>query len=343
MTFPERNPGGSGVYARSLVAAMRDRPDVDVTEIRSRRPGLPNTLSWLARGADRRIEESHAQLLHCPSFVVPWKVSIPFVVTIFDLSTRRFPKDHPAEWRFYERWLLPPRVRAAARVIAISELTRRDAIQEYGLDPGRIVTIHLGVDRRFLTTFDAAHVEPGPAPMLLFPGAPVARKNLDLVLTAMAAAAPDSLLGRASLQITGAESERFPRYVERIRSLGLAARVRWLGLVPMDQMPTVMRRADVCVYPSLYEGFGFPPLEAMASGTPVVASNASCLPEVLGDAALLVDPSDVRGFSRAVEAVLSTRELRLRLVEAGRRRAATFTWERCAAQTADLYREVLAV
>jgi alpha-1,3-rhamnosyl/mannosyltransferase len=103
-----------------------------------------------------------------------------------------------------------------------------------------------------------------------------------------------------------------------------------------------MAAADVCVYPSLYEGFGLPPLEAMASGTPVVASNVTCLPEVLGSAAVLVDPNDVAAFSKAVESVLSDARARTSLIAAGREHAREFTWERCAGQTLNVYREVLA-
>lgn len=341
MTFPDRNQGGSGVYARSVVAALKERGEVEVTEIRSVKPGLLNTTTWLARNAGREVAAHGAQVLHCPNFVAPWRAGVPTVITIFDLSTRRFPRDHPAEWRAYERWFLPSRARSAARVIAISELTRQDAIHEYGIRPESIVTIHLGVHRRFFETPDAVRPAERAEPRLLFPGAPVARKNLDLVLTALSTAPPESALARACLQISGAVADRFPHHLERIKSLGLSGRVEWLGAVPVDQMPNLMRAADVCAYPSFYEGFGFPPLEAMASGTPVVASNASCLPEILGDAALMVDPSDVGAFTRAVESTLTNQELRGKLIDAGRRRAREFTWERCAEQTSAVYRDVL--
>jgi alpha-1,3-rhamnosyl/mannosyltransferase len=108
-------------------------------------------------------------------------------------------------------------------------------------------------------------------------------------------------------------------------------------------MPTLMAAAAVVVYPSRYEGFGLPPLEAMAAGSPVVASNASCLPEVLGDAALLVDPGDETGFARALESVLTDRQLRQRLVAAGPAQARKFTWERCAERTVDAYRLALQI
>src|SRR5712664_575610 len=106
MTFPDRNQGGSGVYARSLLAAMQARGDLEVGEMRAGPPGLVRTILWLAQGGSRRLRAAGADLLHCPNFVVPWRVPVPFVVTVFDLSTRSFPRDHPVEWRAYERWFL---------------------------------------------------------------------------------------------------------------------------------------------------------------------------------------------------------------------------------------------
>jgi glycosyltransferase involved in cell wall biosynthesis len=336
MTFPDRNQGGSGVYARSLLAAFRGRPDVQVSEIRSFRPGVGRTAWWLARGAAARVRTLPADLVHCPNFVSPWSLPVPLVVTVFDLSTRRFPEDHPLEWRAYERLLLPKRLGSAARVIAISEVTRQDVIREYGVAPDRVVTVYPGVDERFFAAVPRRRA--AGAPRLVFPGAPVARKNLGLVLRAMAGAGRASELAKATLEITGAAAGRFPDVVGIIDSLGLSKRVTWLGLLPLDELPGVLAAADAVVYPSLYEGFGFPPLEAMAAGTPVVASTASCLPEILDGAALLVDPGDVAAFSDAVESVLATPAVRRRLVEAGRRRASEFTWKRCAEKTLDVYR-----
>src|SRR5260221_2162227 len=326
MTFPDRNHGGSGGYARSLLASFRGRDDVQVSEIRSFRPGVGRTAWWLARGAAARLRGLPADLIHCPNFVSPWSLPVPLVVTVFDLSTRRLAGDRPLGWRGYERLLLRGRLRSAARVIAISEVPRQDVMREYGVAPDRVVTIYPGVDQRFFVP--TAKRRAGAQPVLLFPGAPVARKNLDLVLRAMAAGGPDGELRRTRLEITGATADQFPAVAGQIDSLGLAKRVVWRGRLPLDEVPGALAAADVVVYPSLYEGFGFPPLEAMAAGTPVVASTASCLPEILGDAALLVEPTDVGAFSKAVESVLSPGSVRSRLVEAGRRRAPEVTGER---------------
>src|SRR5262249_22114116 len=150
----------------------------------------------------------------CPNFVSPWNLRVPLVVTVFDLSTRRFPEDHPLEWRSYERVVLPSRLRSAARVIAISELTRREVIRKYGGEADRVVTVDPGGGGPFFEP-----VQPRPradgAPRLVFPGAPVARKNIGLVLDALAAAPRRTSLGKAVLAITGATRQRFPEVAAR--------------------------------------------------------------------------------------------------------------------------------
>jgi glycosyltransferase involved in cell wall biosynthesis len=248
------------------------------------------------------------------------------------------PSGHPFEWRMFYRFLLPRLARGATFVLTPTEATRKDVIAEFGIAPERVVAVPSGVDELFfgLTPRDRS-VSP-PEPLIVFPGPPIGRKNLDLVLRVLAAARPPSVLAKARLEITGALAADFPDYHKRITDGGLLQRVRWLGKLPFEEIAALYSRADVLVYPSFLEGFGFPPLEAMATGTPVVASNASCLPEVLGDAALLVDPNDDAGFAAAVESVLTKPDLRQRQVQAGNARARHFTWARCAELTAGVYK-----
>src|SRR5262249_34534073 len=144
----------------------------------------------------------------------------------------------------------------------------------------------------------------GP-PRLLFAGAPIERKNLGLVLRAMASARAGSPLRDAELLISGATPVSFPSHASDIARLGLNCRVRWLGLLPREVMPSLYREVDLLLYPSLYEGFGLPPLEAMAAGTPVVASRAACLPETLGGAAVMVDPRDAEELGAAIDSLIA--------------------------------------
>jgi glycosyltransferase involved in cell wall biosynthesis len=341
MTFANRNRGGSGVYARSLLGSLRDREALTVWEVAGpTRSNLPGTLSWLVRGARRALTARRPDILHCPSFVAPWRVPVPYVVTVHDAGGRRFPNDHPLEWRIYDRAFLARRLRAAARVITGSSFARSELIQAYGLPDNRVVVVPYGVDARYFET--VPETPNGHAVAMLFPGAPVPRKNLGAVLQCMAAAGPNSALGRARLDISGARPEDFRNVVTQIASLRLESRVRWLGYIPTEEMPSVIARSSVVVYPSLSEGFGFPLLEALAVGTPAVGSDRGSLPEVVGDAALLVDPTDRRALSEALETVLTRPGLRERLIRSGRERARTYTWEKCAEGTIDVYRSVLA-
>lgn len=337
MTFANRNQGGSGVYARSLLAALREREDVLPWIVEGpRRSNVPRTLGWLLRGAHQSLKAKRPDVLHCPSYVAPWSVDVPLVVTVHDAAAARYPRDHPLEWRFYERVLMPRRLRSAIRVIAGSEFGRREVHDVYGVDLEKIIAIPYGLDASFLA-YDAEPEKHARATML-FPGAPIGRKNLDVVLKAMAEAVPGSNLAIARLQISGASQPDFPVYARQIRNLGLESRVQWLGTVPFGDLPALYASATVVVYPSLYEGFGFPPLEAMAVGTPVIASNRGSLPEVLGDSALVVDPTDTRALIEALEAVLSKADLRCELAEKGQARARLYTWDKCAARTVDVYR-----
>lgn len=342
MTFANRNRGGSGAYARSLLGALRERDDVIPWVISGpSRSNLVRTMRWLVRGGTTAVASKPPDILHCPSFVMPWAVKVPVVVTVHDAASKRYPTDHPLEWRVYVDAFMPRRLRAAARVITGSEFGRHEVIEAFGLDPDQVTSVPYGLDARFLEFRPAGPAGEVTGP-LLFPGAPIGRKNLEAVLACMAAASPDSHLGRVDLQISGAREEDFPSHSRLVRNLGLQVRVRWLGQVPAEEMPALYARASALVYPSLYEGFGFPPLEAMAVGTPVVASNRGSLPEVLGDGALMVDPDNRRALGEAIEAVLSQPALRARLRGAGLQRARLYTWDKCAEKTTELYRQVVA-
>ena len=350
MTFPYRNPAsGSSVYAVSLAHALGRVPSVQPLELSGpRSAGLPATLHWLVGGARTAIRAAAARLLHCPAFITPWRSPVPIVISMLDAAAFRFPADYPPEWRLYNRFVLPRLARRARGVIAVSEAAREDIALHYRIPAPRIAVTYLGVRETYYTPPEPAQVDElrarlgGEEPLLLFVGAPLERKNLQLVLETMDAAAAGSVLSQARLVVSGAAAHDFPHHLRRIAARGLSDRVRWLGRVDAACMPVLYAAADVLVYPSFYEGFGLPPLEAMAVGTPVVASTAGSLPEVLNDAALLVEPTDVGGFAAAVEAVLTRPELRGRLIAAGRTQVTRYTWDRCAELTAAAYRAAVA-
>ncbi len=350
MTFPDRNEGGTGVYARSLLRELQRRDDVAVRELHGPSTRGPvHMLRWLLWGARRATLGSKAQLLHCPAFVAPWRSPVPLVITIHDASTLRFPSDFALEWRLYSRYLMPGLARRANAIITGTAASRAEISRNYGVDQRRIAVTPYGVEERYRAAVDVELVKDmrsrlsPDAPLLLFSGAPIARKNLDVVLHAMAHAHAEEALGQARLAISGAREESFPGYKSLVQGMGLTGRVLWLGSVAAEEVPALYAAADLLVYPSFYEGFGLPPLEAMSVGTPVISSTASCLPEVLGEGAVLVSPSDEAGFAQAVDEALTRPELRAKLIAAGKAQAARYTWEKCADLTCALYRKVLAL
>lgn len=283
--------------------------------------------SWRAR----------PRVLFVPAHVVPL-LHPPTVVTIHDVGYRVFPEAHTARRRLElevtTRWSL----RAARRVIAISHATKRDLVNWYGVDPDRITVTHLGLSTDFAPPADpqcvaAVRVRYGlvQRPYLLYIGTVQPRKNLARVIEALAnvlAAGYDLDLVLAGKR--GWLSEPIER---RASELGIADRVRFTGYVADADLPALLAGALAFVFPSLYEGFGIPVLEAMACGAPVITSTISSLPEVAGDAALLVDPLDPHAIAAAIMRVHDDAALRADLRQRGLARARQFTWEACARRT----------
>ncbi len=241
--------------------------------------------------------------------------------TIYDLTTRLMPQFHTegnirAERTFTENIL--PR---AAGVIAISENTRRDAIRLLGLPPEKITTIYPGIGESYF----GARPKPRERPYLLYVGTIEPRKNLETLLDAWRLVKP-SIRGEFDLVVAGPGGWAPPPTLARLH-----AETEYLGYVPEQELPGLIAGATAFVYPSLYEGFGFPPAQAMAAGTPVITSNNSCLPEVAGGAALLADARSPAEIASAITQVVESDSLRDRLCELGRARAQSFRWERCAA------------
>jgi glycosyltransferase involved in cell wall biosynthesis len=235
-------------------------------------------------------------------------------------------------------------LRRAARVIAVSEFTRADIIDLYGLDPGKVVAIPNGVDGRFRPLAEAKmRVQERFAinrPYMLCVGALQARKNVPLAIEAYS-----RVMGRGTdceLVVAGGDRGGRLDVLDAILRARLTGRVHLLGHVEDAEMPALYSGAKALLFPSLYEGFGLPALEAMAAGTPVIASNTTGLAEVVGDAGLTVDPRSAEELADAMGRILADAALRERLVAAGLARAREFTWARAAAVTAGVYREALA-
>jgi glycosyltransferase involved in cell wall biosynthesis len=284
-------------------------------------------------------------LFHATDHLLPMLSHARSVFTLHDTAYLHFPEYYLPRNRIFLRIMIPRFLRRAERVIVVSEHTRGDAIRFYDLDPDRIHVIPEGVDERFTRDTDAETVSTirerygVPDRFILHVGTIQPRKNLTTLLEAFAALHarhPD-----VGLVIAGANGWLFEGFFERLRRSGLEDRVTLTGQIPDEDLPGLYRSAEIFAYPSVYEGFGLPPLEAMACGVPVVCSNASSLPEVVGDAGILLDPLDVGGWVAALDGLLGDAQLRADLAARGPARARRFTWDAAAKQTLEVYRSVL--
>jgi glycosyltransferase involved in cell wall biosynthesis len=267
------------------------------------------------------------------------------VVTIYDLSFVTYPEFHlPANVEHCLRGTKLAIERADA-LIAISESTRRELIDEMGVPPERIAVTPLASGRGLQRVSDAGrlaavrHRYQLPECFVLFLGALEPRKNVGRLLEAFAALSP-TLRREFHLVVAGAQGWLNESVHERARQLGIEGRVRFPGHIEPSDLAAIYSLATVFAYPSLWEGFGLPVLEAMACGTPVLTSNVSSLPEVAGDAAVLVSPTDVDAIAGGLGRLLESRALRADLADRGVRRAAEFSWERCARETLAVYETV---
>ena len=285
-------------------------------------------------------------LLHGMAFATPLAARCPTVVTVHDLSFLRFPGAFRRANRAYLTALTTLSARRAARVIVGAESTKRDVVELCRVPAERVVTVPYGVTGAF-TPADPAAAEAFraakglPDRFILFLGTLEPRKNIARLIEAYARLRQRAAGGVPKLVIAGGKGWHYENLFAEVTRLGLEADVLFTGYVPAEELVWWYRAALIFVYPSLFEGFGLPVLEALACGAPVITSNASSLPEVAGDAAILVDPLDIESLVSAMQRLLNDPDLRAALSVAGPPQASQFPWSRTAAETAAVYRDAL--
>lgn len=307
-----------------------------VSSARPLRSGAQRVL-WEQTVLPRLLWRDGIQVFFSPAFILPVLWNGAGVVTVHDLNFEVSPQTiHPVR-RAYLRAITRHSVRRARAVIAISGATREDIMRFYGVPAGKIAVIPYGLDA-FFNPDNARQLEPMvreryrlPEEFLLFVGTLEPRKNLLRLLEAYALALRQSSL--PPLVLAGAPGWQHERILAQARRLGIEGNLLFAGYVPREHLPGVYASARALLYPSLYEGFGLPPLEAIGCGTPVLASNLSAMPEVVGDAGLLVDPFNVPEMAEGIVRVTWDDALRRQVVERGRERALRFRWDEAARQT----------
>ena len=298
----------------------------------------------------RVLRRLRADVFHSTNFMLPLRrTPCAAVATIHDLipfvAPHYVPRARKTRCLALYRWGTRRAARLADRIIAVSEHTRRDIVEHLRIPDENVAVVYNGLSDAFRPAYGESARELRArfgvtGKLIVAAGRADPYKNLLGLVRAV-----ERLVGEGRSDLTclliGEPDDRYPEVARYVKGHGLARHVRFTGYLTHDDLIGAYQEADLVVHPSLYEGFGFPPLEAMACGTPVVSSDRTSLPEVLGDAAVLVDPADTDAFAHAIGRALDDEELRAALRQKGLERARRFTWERAARETLDVYRAAI--
>jgi glycosyltransferase involved in cell wall biosynthesis len=309
----------------------------------SRHP--PSNAGWMLIGLPLTAARARVDLIHAPAYTAPFWAGVPVVLTIHDVSYETHPEWYPYRRDWLRRYFYRRSATAAARVLTDSAFSASEIASAYGLPRSRITVTPLGVHPAFgagdpnLALDLPANVT---EPFLLHVGDLHERRNLPMLVDALLAARRHfGALAALSLVVVGLDRGVSDGLCEMAADAGAPEAVVALGVVDEGRLHALYRGATALMYPSLYEGFGLPLIEAMASGTPVIASHEASIPEVLGGAGMLLDPHDSASWRDAIIRIVNDESLRGDLRARGLARAATYTWQRTARLTLDVYREAV--
>jgi glycosyltransferase involved in cell wall biosynthesis len=354
-------PSGIGVFTRSMLLALARRGGFDYLGLAHRPPhhgdelraagidvehqAAPLGVLWQQLLLPRRLRRGDVDLLWSPITTLPVRSPVEGVATVHDLTALLLPETHRAKVRWSVLPFLRPTLERARRVVASSEATARDLRFYFPQCAERLRVVHLGVDPEFRPGAPAAvaatRAELGaPAGFLFFAGTLEPRKGVDTLLDAWEALAREDP-ATPPLILAGPYGWRSPQLLRRMARLEPLG-VRYLGRVERSRLLQLFQAARLFVYPSIYEGFGLPPVEALACGIPVVACDAASLPEVVGEAGVLVEPQDAAALAVAIRQVLADPGLESELRRRAVLQAARFSWERAAAEMENVFEEALA-
>jgi alpha-1,3-rhamnosyl/mannosyltransferase len=357
---------GIGSYVKNLVEAISRRPEASDYEFRlyvrsddlAALPPLTHNFAVVPEEAPGysvaeltsfswRLLRERLDLFHATHYVIPPLARARAVVTIHDIIHVLYPQFLPNRAALlYARFMIRRALKRADRILTVSYNTKRDLVDYFGIPPARVEVVYNGVSSQFRPDLPREELDRVaakynlPRPYLLFLGGEKPHKNVRNVLRAFAQARREKSLPHA-LVLAGPMPKNRSRVEALISALELDSSVCRPGIVPEADLPGLFGGADAFLYPTLYEGFGLPVVEAMASGVPVLTSSTSALQEIAGGYSYLVDPMDVDAIARGIADLATDSEHRNELADLGKRRARDFSWERAAERTLQIYAEAL--
>lgn len=292
----------------------------------------------------RVIEKQKPDIIHCPQFNIPLFSRVPIIVTIHDLAYDLFPEEFPNLLaRLYYDIMMRLAINKSKKIIVPSESTKRDLINKYLVNESKINVIYHGIEDSFYSTSakkESLEKFKIKGSYILYVGMNRPRKNLKALIEAFHKVQYKTNL---NLVICGNEDNRFYDIKKDISNRGLTNKVIFTGYVSDDELNQLYVQSEFFIFPSLYEGFGFPVLEAMAKGIPVACSNNSSLPEIVGDAAVLFDPHNIDNIAESILKITNNAELQLKLRYLGPKQASKFTWKDSVLSHVEIYNDILSL
>jgi glycosyltransferase involved in cell wall biosynthesis len=310
----------------------------------------PQKIFWTFFSLPKFIRKNPVDLLHVqyivPLFLLPPKTKI--ITTIHDISFEFFPRFIKKSDLFFLKTLIPKSLKKAAHIITVSETSKKDIVEKYQIDPQKITVIYNGVDPIFFQRKNPEILEKIrrkfnlPKKFILYLGTFQPRKNLPALIKAFHHLKKNYHFPDLKLVLVGNKKAHNldPKIEKTIQALDLKKEIYFPGFIKEEYKPAIFQLASLFSFPSLYEGFGLPVLEAMASQTPVIASDKSALPEIIKDSGLIINPADTLEFSQSLFKLLTNSNFRKEKIEKGVQRAKFFTWEKCARETLALYQKI---
>lgn len=354
MTFTIRNLTGTRVYTQNLFRALKAASDWEfqelygTREIGSERRGNLRAnvanLKWLAFSGARAAQRTHPNLFHAAAFLAPLHLACPLVVNVFDTTYLTFPQFFDWKWNFYARTFIPSGIQNARAILTLSEHARGEIVRHYNIPRERVHVVSPGIDSEFQPSAAEADIARVRAKYnlaenyLIYVGGRHPRKNLTALVAAFAQTR--RIFPELQFALVG-PIHADPNIEQTLAEWGVRAAVRELDFVPHADLPLLYAGARAFVYASKLEGFGIPPVEAMACGTPVVCAPNPPMPQVLGDAACFTSDDSPEALAHGIVRVLKDAALAETLRACGIERARLYTWENAARKTLAVYESVL--